>query len=121
MTTNLASQRSLRLTTSAQQGVVTLLVEGEVDIATCEPLQVTIDQCLAEDPDVVAIDMSGVTFLDSAGATTVLEAWYRATRQRTRLGIVNPSKAASRVLEAKRLSGVLVRDPAVAHPTSRFL
>lgn len=48
-------------------------------------------------------------------------AWYRATRQRTRLGIVNPSRAAARVLEAKKLSGVLVRDPSIAHPTSRFL
>lgn len=121
MTTNLVSQTSLRLTTAVEQDVATILVEGELDIATSETLQAAIDGCLAERPRVLAIDMSGVTFLGSAGATTVLECWYRATKQRTRMGVVDPSKAAGRVLEAMRLHTVLVRDPSVALPTSRFL
>lgn len=121
MTTNLVSPQPLRLTTLREQDAVTLLVEGELDIATSDSLQAEIDRCLEGRPKVVAIDMSGVTFLGSAGATTALEAWYRATKQRTRLGIVNPSQQAARVLEAMRLSGVLVRDPKVARPTSRYL
>lgn len=121
MTTDLVSQQSLRLTTETQPHLVTLVVEGELDIATCADLADAIATCLSQRPQAIAIDMSGVTFLGSAGATTLLESWYRATKQRTRMGITDPSKAVARVLEARRLSTVLVRDPSVALPTSRFL
>lgn len=119
MSIDLASQQSLRVTTDTQSDLVVLSVEGELDIATCELLEAAITNALSRRPRAVAIDMAGVGFLGKAGASTVLECWYRATRQRTRLGIVNPSPAALRVLRAMRLEGVLVRDPSIISGTTR--
>lgn len=119
MSSDLITPTPLRVVSTAQEDLVILRVAGEIDIATCAALDEAIDSSLAGRPRAIALDLSEVSFLACAGASSILESWYRATKQRTRLGIVNPSAAAERVLHAMRLDAVLVRDPSIISGTTR--
>lgn len=119
MSSDLITSTPLRVTSTVRDDMAVLHVSGEIDIATCADLDAAIGSALAAGPRAIALDLSEVTFLACAGASSILESWYRATKQRTRLGVVNPSAAAERVLHAMRLDAVLVRDPSIISGTTR--
>lgn len=48
-----------------------MLVTGELDLATSPQLDETLTEVLAETEEVV-LDLSGVTFIDSTGLSTIL-------------------------------------------------
>jgi anti-anti-sigma factor len=50
-----------------RDGVVVLVVEGEVDAGTAPVLTAAIDDVLVEEPSALVIDLSAVRFLASAG------------------------------------------------------
>jgi anti-anti-sigma factor len=66
-----AGQEQLSLDVRAADGTVVISVAGEVDMATAPQL----DACLCEHTDAdVVVDLSGVTFLDSTGLSTLVSA-----------------------------------------------
>lgn len=70
-----------------------LLVHGELDIATAPQLRTLLDRLRAHD-HAVAVDLKEVTFMDSTGLATLLDAGVEIRR---------PSAAVKRVFE---LAGV---------------
>jgi anti-sigma B factor antagonist len=81
-----------------------LHVSGDVDMASSAALRNAIRTALTA-PGVkrVLVDLSKVTFLDSTGINTLVQAHERAGDQDIRLQVVNPSRTALRVLD---LTGV---------------
>lgn len=59
----------------------TIVVRGEVDIASGPLLDITIRACEADGP--VSIDLTEVTFMDSTGLRALLNASRRANDQST--------------------------------------
>jgi anti-sigma B factor antagonist len=55
-----------------------LTATGEIDSLTSPELQASVDQALPDPGQVLVVDLSGVTFLSSAGLSVLVEAHLRA-------------------------------------------
>lgn len=82
-----------------------LVVAGELDAATCDLLDGHID-ALGEDGPVV-LDMSGITFVDSSGLRSLVQARRTADGGIT---LRNPSPVLVRLLELSGLSAAFEVD-----------
>jgi anti-sigma B factor antagonist len=60
-------------------------IEGRIDIDTSDAMRRTIADALRSMPPAVKLDLSGVTYLDTSGVATLLEATRIARQQGTRL------------------------------------
>ncbi|MEU5260272.1 STAS domain-containing protein [Amycolatopsis sp. NPDC021455] len=95
-----------RLTTSRSHGdpaVVSLA--GELDSGTVLIMARAVSQCLAQDPapEVLVLDLGGVTVLAASGIRVLLHAHDHAARCRTTLRITAPRRPGPR--HALRISG----------------
>jgi anti-anti-sigma factor len=76
----------------------TILLEGELDLATAERLELAVRQSVADDCLQVSLDLSGVTFMDCSGLHA-LSACRRLLRTAGgRLRIVALSASVERIL-----------------------
>ncbi len=57
----------MQLQTVMRGDTVVLLVEGELDLSTCELLEQRLKDLEASDSSSVIVDIDGVTFMDSSG------------------------------------------------------
>ena len=64
----------LSVLTTADGARLTLVLAGELDMATASRLEASIEQALAHDPAELVLDMSDVRFMDSTGLRAVLRA-----------------------------------------------
>jgi anti-sigma B factor antagonist len=77
-----------------------LALHGELDLATVPVLMESLDACERDDESVVALDLTGLSFLDASGLKAILNAHRRAIRRHERgLVLVNPSRDIRRLLE----------------------
>jgi len=94
---------------------VRIAARGELDISTVGALREKTSSELAGDGEIVVIDLTEVTFIDSSGLQAVLEAAQRAAQ---RLRVI-PSPAATRLFDmvgvADRLPLTVSRDVGSAH------
>jgi len=86
----------INLTTTRIGSAAVVTVEGELDLHTARTLMGTVDDTLTT-PDLAAIviDLSGVTFLDSA----TLHVLIRAKQRNVSMKVVNPSATVLRLLD----------------------
>ena len=77
----------------------TIVVEGDVDIATVPRLRDALDQALESSPTRVLIDLSGVEFVDSSGLRFLLRANQQAQRGGWSLVVRRPAESAMRAFE----------------------
>jgi len=85
-----------------------LLLKGELDLAVGAELQRdVIDLLPTDEPRLVAIDLSEVTFIDSTVIGILAMAHKRATRNGGRLAVLGASERVARVLEMTGLATVL--------------
>jgi anti-anti-sigma factor len=78
---------------------VAVAVVGEVDLPHARQLVVALREVLADEPDVITLDLSGVSFMDSTGIQVLMGARADAAKTGTRLTIVKTSAPVQRVLE----------------------
>lgn len=92
-----------RLQCSASDG--RLEISGEIDFSTCA----TLDRWLSEhgDADRVAVDMQGVTFIDSSGLRILIDHHQKAAADGRGFEVVDPSRVVQRLLEITGLSDVV--------------
>ena len=76
----------------------TVVVRGELDMATVPLLRAVLDGVHARRPARVDIDLDAVTFLDASAVTTFIAARRRLAAHRAELVLCNPSPIARRVL-----------------------
>jgi anti-sigma B factor antagonist len=74
----LAERPRFRIRKSLQDGVVVVSVHDVVDLVTAPVLGQAIDDELAQAPPGLIVDLSHVTFLASAGMTTLVKAREQA-------------------------------------------
>ncbi|HYZ61723.1 MAG TPA: STAS domain-containing protein, partial [Acetobacteraceae bacterium] len=92
-----------------------IVVRGDMDIASIEPLDKALDEALAEAPKAVTLDLRAVGFVDSSGLKFLLRANARAKQGGWALEIFRPAETAIRALA---VTGVLDLLPFVdAGPT----
>ena len=86
-------------------GVTVLAVSGEVDMVSAPSLREALVNGLG-DGGTFVVDMTGVTFLGSAGLAVLVEAAKLAQQQSATLKVVATARAVTRPLEATGLGEV---------------
>ena len=83
---------------SAQAGEIACCIAGEVDLANSPDLFAAIARVVAPDTDRLLIDLTEVTYLDSAGLALLVDISDRLQVRRTRLVLVAPEGSPARRL-----------------------
>jgi anti-sigma B factor antagonist len=101
---------SFELTVERYDSVATVVVSGELDLATAPRLSAAVAE--HGGAKVLVLDMTATTFIDSTGVRALLQADRRAARSGSRLVVVAGDGAVRRVLELCELDGrlTIVRD-----------
>ena len=81
-------------------------VEGEVDLYSSPELRKAILKAVPSAQGRLAIDLEGVTYIDSSGVATLVEGLRSAREHGTGFSLVAPSPAVMQVLELARLDSV---------------
>jgi anti-sigma B factor antagonist len=90
--------------------VVVASVSGEVDMLTAPALRQVVDEQIG-DCRVLVIDLSGVSFLGSAGLAVLVETSHEAKRREVLLRLVTSSHTVRRPLEITGLTDMLTTFP----------
>jgi len=69
---------ALEIDVSHRDGPASLVIRGEIDVASAPAFGAAIDQVLRSSPTVV-LDFAGVTFMDSSGLNVLVSATGRGT------------------------------------------
>jgi anti-anti-sigma factor len=74
-----------------------LIIEGELDIATAPELATMLERMRTHRHPVV-LDLAGVTFMDSTGLTTLMDAWLESEQNGCAFSVRAASPAVRRVV-----------------------
>jgi anti-sigma B factor antagonist len=94
-----------------QERAARLSVTGDVDLLSAPSLVATIDEVLRERPETLVLDLTGVSFLDSAGISALARAYHAATAIGAQLSLTGARQMVRHVLEISGIDQVIsVRD-----------
>jgi anti-anti-sigma factor len=82
-------------------------VRGELDMATAPALADLLQMCGREFDGNIRLDLSGLTFVDSAGLRAIVMAWRRLAAMDRHLVLVNPRPAVRRTLDLAGVTAIL--------------
>jgi anti-anti-sigma factor len=85
----------------------TLYVTGELDIASAPALEHAVAHALDGQGGEFRLDISGLTFMDSTGASGLVHAHNRVEALGRRLVVVSPTRAVRLVIDLMGLDQVL--------------
>ena len=88
-----------------EQGSLIVSFEGDVDLENSPKAREVLLGCVAEGQDVF-VDLSAVSYIDSSGVASLVEAFQASKKKGTRFALVAVNAAALRVLELARLDKV---------------
>jgi anti-sigma B factor antagonist len=97
-----SAHAALTVTAQLDHGASVLVVVGELDMLTAPQLSQALDVALGAAPPVLVVDLSGITFMDSAGLAVLLSA-HREAGDGTSLRVVANQRATLRPMQ---LTGV---------------
>lgn len=83
---------------TANDGIHTLSITGELDIATTPKLEEEVNNAIAQGANTVLIDLENLSFIDSSGLRMFLHLSHQAAGDGWRLVIANPSEQVRTVL-----------------------
>lgn len=97
----------LELETRHGEGLVQLVLRGELDLSTVQKVEEELATVEASGEKVVVLDLSGLTFLDSTGLRLMVTADQRAQKDGRRLVIVKGPETVQRVFSITKLDETL--------------
>jgi anti-anti-sigma factor len=97
------------------EGACRLRLEGELDLATCPGLERALVQVERQSPELLVLDLRGLTFMDVNGVRLLLSTQQRASDHGYELSIVRGPRAVQRPLE---LVGVETILNLIEHPVA---
>jgi len=78
---------------------VVLRLHGELDMATARALRAALLKALAVDGTPVALDLSGLSFIDSTGIAVLLAAGHRALAEGRSFSLHHPGRMVGKALQ----------------------
>ena len=85
----------------------TVVLDGEIDIATCPPIRRSLMAAISGGDVHLAVNMSGVTFIGAAGIGVLVAAANRAREAGGSLSLLAPSRQVRRLLDVFHLDAIL--------------
>jgi anti-sigma B factor antagonist len=107
------SSAQLDIATRTYGSTVTLTLTGELDLAVADELAHVLHRALAQRPNILVLDLSGVTFVDCAGIRAVVAAQRQTAAHAAHLSII---PAPERVHQVFVLAGVAASLPFIHSP-----
>jgi anti-sigma B factor antagonist len=100
------------ITTSVarRDGAAVVSVGGEIDLSTAPAFEAAIAEALEDNPSVLAIELSNVTFMASVGLR-ILAAINEKIGESTRVAVVADNQAATRPIQLTGLDSVVALYP----------
>ena len=86
-------------------GISVVALAGDVDLDSSPRVRTALLDCVGVKPAVL-VDMSRVSYIDSSGVASLVEAFQNARKSETGFALVDVSEGALRVLELARLDKV---------------
>ena len=96
----------LKVEKAQGSGESVIQVSGEVDLYSSPELRKVILKHIPSSGGDLAVDLSGVTYIDSSGVATLVEGLRSARKKDAGFVLVSPSSAVRQVLELARLDSV---------------
>jgi len=87
-------------------GTHTIRAQGEVDLSTSPKLREAILGAMAGSAERVAVDLSGVQYMDSSGVATLVEGLKKGREKGRAFVLQHPSAPVMKVLQLSRLDSV---------------
>lgn len=101
-------EKNSEISMSSDGGQVTVRICGEIDHHSAPVLRQRIDACIDENrPDSLALDMSGVSFMDSSGLGLVLGRYKKASQCGCKVTILDPSKGVDKIFTMAGLERII--------------
>ena len=88
-----------------ERGALIVSFEGEVDLEHSPRAREVLLECI-DRGQTLLVDLSGVTYIDSSGVASLVEAFQKAKKKGTGFALAAVNPAARRVLELARLDKV---------------
>ncbi len=85
----------------------TVVLDGEIDISTCPDIWRFLMAAISGGDVHLAVDMSGVTFIDASGIGVLVAAANRARQAGGGLSLLAPSPQVRRLLDVFHLDAIL--------------
>jgi len=93
-------------------GTAVVALTGDVDLQSSPQVRQQLLACF-EDTSRVIVDLAGVTYIDSSGVASLVEAFQLARKKSGAFSLVSVSPAVMRVLSLARLDKVFTIHPTV--------
>jgi anti-sigma B factor antagonist len=87
-------------------GIATLVITGEVDMATSSQFHEDAIACLTANCTTLRLDLRGVTFMDARGIGGLVEIRNAAIKSGHKLIVASPPQAVRRVLDITAMTQV---------------
>jgi len=94
-------------------GATVVALSGDVDLDSSPGVRTVLLDCVGA-KQTVLVDMSDVSYIDSSGVASLVEAYQSARRRNANFALVAVSESAMRVLALARLDRVFSIHPSVA-------
>jgi anti-sigma B factor antagonist len=91
---------------SEGNGVTVIRVQGEVDLNTSPQVRKAITGSIPGKDGALAIDLSGVPYMDSSGVATLIEGLREAGKTGANFMLVAPTSAVMKVLQLARIDSL---------------
>ena len=86
-------------------GMAVVALSGDIDLDSSPKVRTALLDCVGLEQGVL-VDMSEVSYIDSSGVASLVEAFQTARKSDTAFGLVSVSQPAMRVLELARLDRI---------------
>jgi anti-anti-sigma factor len=84
-----------------------VVLDGDIDISTCPAVRRSLMAAISGGDIHLAVDMSGVTFIDASGIGVLVAAANQARQARGGLALLAPSPQVRRLLDVFHLDAIL--------------
>lgn len=112
MAGSLPTQNDFNVEITSDERATVLTVTGELDLATSPALETQLERA-SSGPDLVILDLRGVSFMDSTGLSLLVKAQRRAQESHRQLAVVRGGAQVQRLLT---LTGVAERLTLIDEP-----
>ena len=93
-------QQLLRIERTDRDGATRLVLVGELDLSTIDPLKLRLELVEMEEPETMVVDLSRVSFMDSMGLGILLSHRLRANKVGRRFILVEGPAQVQQVFDA---------------------
>jgi anti-sigma B factor antagonist len=97
----------MKVSQNNQDGVSVLVIEGEIDLYASPQLREKFDEVVEGDGKAVVVNLDKVSYIDSSGLATFIEAYQKLNAKEGKLVLCNLKETVRSVFEIARLEDVL--------------